>query len=214
MLALLEGRFKRMLQMQLRVYEGTQRLGKIDKSKRTRAVDIESNKLSFQEKKIVLEADRTLNLLLEEGSSVAFPEVVEQMRDDMEQVGERLAKTRVDQVTQGLEEDIIETLKELIEALQKAQQDQENKKNQQRPPSNSQPQDQPLVDILAELKMIRSLQLRVNRRTKRYSRMLTEPDKPLAQAEDADLQNALHRLAERESKIQRITRDIVLGKNQ
>ena len=68
--------------------------------------------------------------------------------------------------------------------------------------------------MLAELKMIRSLQLRVNRRTKRFARMLSDPDKPLAQAEDGDLQTALQKLADREAKIQRITRDIVLGKNK
>ena len=47
------------------------------------------------------------------------------MRDDMEEVSARLDQTKVDRITQGLEEEIIGTLEELIEALQKAQQDME-----------------------------------------------------------------------------------------
>jgi len=212
MLALLEGRFRKMLEMQLKTYEGTMRLGKIPKDKRTRAVDIRATKLAFDERKITAEADRALTLLLEEGSSIAFPEVVEQMRDDMQEVGARLAETKVDRITQGLEEEIIATLEELIEALQKAQQDMDKKKS--RPSRPSRPGEMPLVDILAELKMIRSLQFRVNSRTKRYSRLLDDVEDPVGQATDKDLRQALRKLGERERRLQRITRDIVLGKNK
>ena len=71
-----------------------------------------------------------------------------------------------------------------------------------------------LVDELAELKMIRSLQLRINKRTKRYARLLDDIDDPVGQAKDGDLQEALQKLAEREESIHRITREIVLGKNK
>ncbi|HAY82747.1 MAG TPA: hypothetical protein DCY79_23305, partial [Planctomycetaceae bacterium] len=77
-----------------------------------------------------------------------------------------------------------------------------------------QQQDQPLVDMIAELKMIRSLQLRVNKRTQRYARLLQDEDDPAGQAEDKDLQSALQDLSDRESRIYQITRDIVLGKNK
>ncbi|HAA68848.1 MAG TPA: hypothetical protein DCE55_06910 [Planctomycetaceae bacterium] len=62
--------------------------------------------------------------------------------------------------------------------------------------------------------MIRALQLRVNRRTKSYSRILVNPDDPVGQAKDPDLQNSLRELSQREARIQRITRDLVLGKNR
>jgi hypothetical protein len=71
-----------------------------------------------------------------------------------------------------------------------------------------------LVDALAELRMIRSLQWRVNQRTQRYSRLLDNVEDPIGQALDEDLRRAIGKLADRESRIQRITRDIVLGKNR
>ena len=62
--------------------------------------------------------------------------------------------------------------------------------------------------------MIRSLQLRVNSRTKRYARLLDDPEDPVGQAVQDDLRVAIGKLSELESRIQRITRDIVLGKNR
>ncbi|MCO6456554.1 MAG: hypothetical protein J5I93_14750 [Pirellulaceae bacterium] len=213
MLALLEERFTKMLKEQIKVYEGTLRLGQIPADKRDRNVDISAGKLSFQERKIAVDADRALTLLLEEGSSIAFPEAVEQMRDDMEQVVERLAETKVDRITQGIEEDIIKALEEMVAALQKAQQDLEESQPGQ-PGQPGQPSDPPLVDQIAELKMIKALQLRVNTRTQRYARLLDDENDPVGQATDDDLRSALNRLAEREQRIQQVTRDIVLGKNK
>jgi hypothetical protein len=56
----------------------------------------------------------------------------------------------------------------MIDALKEAR-----RKNGERPPDDKKPgppQDPKLVDRLAELKMIRSMQVRVNARTKVYSR--------------------------------------------
>ena len=85
---------------------------------------------------------------------------------------------------------------------------------QQQQQQQQQQQDPSLVDELAELKMIRSLQMRINKRTKRYARLLEDIDDPVGQAKDTDLQEALQKLAEREESIHRITREIVLGKNK
>ena len=62
--------------------------------------------------------------------------------------------------------------------------------------------------------MIRSLQLRVNSRTRRYAQLLDDFDDPIGQATESELKQAIEKLAEREEKIQQITRDIVLGKNK
>ena len=177
-------------------------------------LDIEAGKLSFAERKIVVEAHKCLNLLREEASSVAFPETVDQMREDMETVAERLSRSQVGQITQGLEEDILEALDEMIEALHRAQQEQEQRKNQPPAQGQSDPGDMPLVDALAEIRMIKALQLRINRRTNRYSRMLDDIDDPVGQSQDADLVEALGQLSVRESKLHRITRDLSLGKNK
>lgn len=213
MLALLESRFRKMLDMELRIYEATKRLDRVPQPDRGRDFAIQANNLSNDQRKVAMEADRALTLLREEGSSVAFPETVEQMRDEMVVVAERLAELKTNFLTQEAEEEIIATLEELIAALQKALQDQEQRR-QQPMPSPSQSQEQPLVDMLAELKMIRSLQMRVNTRTQRYARLLADMDDPVGQVTDAELVEALRQLAERERKVTEITRNIVLEKNK
>ena len=106
---------------------------------------------------------------------MAFPETVSLMRDDMQQVAQRLSEVKVGTLTQGLEQDIIEALEEMIAALDKAIKDLEKKKTPpgQSPPAG-QPGDPPLVDKLAELKMIRALQMRINRRTLRYGQIMED----------------------------------------
>ena len=85
---------------------------------------------------------------------------------------------------------------------------------QQQQQQQQQQEDQPLVNKIAELKMIRALQIRVNKRTNRYARLLEDIDDEVGQATDVDLQRSLEDLSDREARIQEITRDIVLEKNQ
>ena len=212
-LAQLESRFQKMLEMQLRVNERTIQLSGY--SAEDRVLDIEASKLSFQEKRIVVEADKALTLLREEGSSVAFPETVDQMRDDMQQVVERLAQSKVGIITQGLEDDIVQSLEEMIEALQLAQEEQEERKaNQQQGNPMGAANEMPLVNAIAELKMIKSLQLRINKRTNRYAQLLDNIEDPAGQADDNELIEALQGLSQRELRVQEITHNIAIGKNK
>ena len=215
-LAMLEGRFRRMLEKQLDIFESTKRLDKITPDERGRQVDIQASKLGFDESKLAVEADKALLLLHEEGSSVAFPETVEMMRDDMQQVADRLSSTKIGTITQGIEEEIITALEEMIAALQQAQQDLEEKKQeeQQQQGNPTQPGEEPLVDQIAELKMIRALQMRVNTRTTRYSQLLDNSDDIVGQTDDEELRTSLMQLGERQDRIQEVTRDIVTGKNK
>ena len=153
-------------------------------------------------------AAKVLALLKEEGSSIAFPEAVIQLREDMLIVARRLERVEVEEVTLGIEKDIIESLEEILEALQKELEKSKDKK-QQPPPPPGQPQDQALVDALAELKMLRSLQYRVNRRTKQLGRLVEGE-----QAADSDLIEQLRGLSQRQSKIQQHTYDLATGRNR
>ncbi|MBX3412086.1 MAG: hypothetical protein KF708_05155 [Pirellulales bacterium] len=209
MLAMLEARFRAMLAEQIEIYEGTLRLDRTPEQARSRGFEIESGRLSRRESVLSGEAEKTLHLLTEEGSAVAMPEAVMQMRDDMEQVVVRLGGAKVDELTQGIEEDIIAALEEMLAAIKKAQQEQEQKQSQPPPPAGE-PGEPPLIDKIAELKMIRSLQLRVNKRTERYSKLVDEE----GQTEQAELLEALLDLAAREQRIHKATRDIAVGRNQ
>ena len=131
------------------------------------------------------------------------------MRDDVQQIVERLAAAKVGRLTQNTEEDVLAALKELIEALKKAQKDLDSKKKPLGRPMAGRPQDPPLVDILAELKMIRALQMRVNTRTARYGKLIDGE-----QADKSEIVDALRRLGQRQERIYRVTHDLQIGKNQ
>lgn len=209
-LALLEARFRKMLELQVEVHDGTKLLSDQKTDDRDRNDEIEAGRLSRKEALIVVEVDAALTVLREEGSSVAFPEAIGQMREDMEQVVLRLSQAKADEITVGIEEEIIAALEEMIAALEKAQKDQQEKQQQQQQQADES-QEPPLVDAIAELKMIRSLQMRVNNRTARYAKMVEGEE---GQAEKAELIEALQKLSERETRIFKTTRDIVLGKNK
>jgi hypothetical protein len=205
----LAARFRKMLELQNQVYEGTVRLDRVAEAERDHDDEIESARLSRQESQIVNEADKALLLLHEEGSSVAFPEALEQMRGDMRQITERLGAVKVDRITQGLEEDVIAALEEVIATLERAIKDLEKKKTPpgQQPPAGEQAEP-PLVDKIAELKMIRSLQVRIYKRTQRYGEMIEGE-----QAETAELLDALKDLAERQQRVYQATADLEKGRN-
>lgn len=207
-LALLEARFLKMLHMQREVLEGTVRLDKVPEEDRTHNHEIESGRLSTREVEIVVEADKALLLLREDGTAAAFPEAVVQVRQDMQQVVQRLAEGKVNSITQSLEEEIVAALEEMIEAFKQAQKKLDDQRQKQGPQGGD-PNDMAIVDALAELKMIRTLQMRVNTRTQRYSKLIQGE-----QTESAELLEALRRLAEREERIHQITRDLELGKNR
>jgi hypothetical protein len=209
LLVLLEARLRKMLEMQNQVYDETKKLDKSAESVPQHELEIASASLSRQEDQIAGEADRALMLLQEDGSSVAFPEALQQAREDMKTVSDRLKRVKTEKVTQALEEDIIATLEETLAALQKALKDLRDKKSQPQQGGGGEPGEQALVDQLAELRMILALQNRVNQRTLFYDEILQGQ-----QADDPELLEALDGLAERQEQIWRATHDLDQGTNQ
>ncbi len=208
-LTLLETRLKKMQQMQRTVYEDTLRLAKIPENDRTHDHTVESTRLSRRESDIVLEADKTLLLLREDGTAVALPGVLSQARDDMQRVTLLLGKGDVSPLTQSVEEDILAALEEMIAAVEKALKDldDEEKKMEMQQQSMAD-QDPALIDLLTEIKMIRSTQLRINNRTQRIGKLITGES-----AEKPDLMEMLKDLSRQQAAIRQITRDIATGKN-
>ncbi|MDA0832530.1 MAG: hypothetical protein O3A29_04550 [Planctomycetota bacterium] len=205
----LEARFQRMLALQTAVYTGTVALHKNVSEEQSARHHTRSIKLARDEDAIILEAEKALTLLRDEGTSVAFPEAVEQIRDDMSLVSRRLGRAQTDDQTIGYEEDIIAALKEMIEALQNEIEKAKEQKQQQQQNQQSQPQDNSLVEKIAEMKMLRSLQLRINRRTKDLGKLSQEE-----QASDPDIIDQLRQLSRRQARLQQATHDIVTGKNK
>jgi hypothetical protein len=224
LLAALQARCQHMLALQIAVRDGTVDLDKVIQGnpdqKPTRADDQASLGLADKEEDIVKEAKAALRLIEAEGSAVAFAEVFQQVLTDMINVHGRLRKTDVGVVTVTIENDIIATLKEMIEALKKARQDNQSKGG--KPGQGGMPQDQRLIDLIAELKMIRSMQLRVNARTEVYGKQYEgeQAPPPLAAKDDKQrehyemIQRELKDLAGRQEKIGKVTHDIATGKNE
>jgi len=208
-LVALEARFKKMLAMQLMIYHDTVRLSKASEAEKSSA-QARAVKLSQDENEIAIEAEKALIMLKEEGSSIAFPEAVSGIRHDLQTLVGWLRDAQVGELTQSVEKDVIEALEELVEALQKEMEKADDKKKQQQQQQQQQDgNEKPLVDQLGELKMLRSLQYRVNRRTKQLGRSFDGE-----QAQKEDVVQQLHDLSGRQSRIQQATSDLVKGKNK
>ncbi|MBC8113934.1 MAG: hypothetical protein H7062_06130, partial [Candidatus Saccharimonas sp.] len=208
-LAALEARFRDMLLKQEAVNNGTLGIHAVPIDKRSDRHRNRAVELARNEDEISLLAAKALTLLKEEGSSVAFPEAVEQIRDDMLTVARRLERTDVGEITQNIEADIVESLREILEAMQKELEKLKDQKQQQQQQQQEEKKPSRLVNKLAELKMLRSLQYRVNRRTKQMGRLVDGE-----QALDADVVSQLRQLSERQAKVQRATHDLATGKNE
>ena len=210
-LKMLEERFRAMLEQQIRVNESTNKLALTPKEARTTEFEISANRLAGDQKIIATAAGRALLLLKEDGTSIAFPVTVEEMQQDMIQVANRLSAAKVNTVTQEIEADIVETLNELIEALEIIQKENEEQDQQQQDSQQQQgqPGDEPLVDRIAELKMLKSLQQRIFKRHQRYSKYLDDPDDPVGVSQEPDVVAALERLAGRQAQLTEITRQLV-----
>jgi hypothetical protein len=211
-LAQLEGRFRKMLERELKIKQQTESLSRVVPEQRRADFEIKAGKLAGEQNSIATEASRALLLLREDGSSIAFPQTVEEMKLDMQQVARRLGESRVGPITIEIENDIIETLNDLVKALASAQK--ENEKANSRPggPGGSMsPGDLPLVNQLAEIRMLRALQDRIYRRHTRYSKMIDNPDDPVGETDDPEIRSALQRLTQKQKQLTEIAKEIVAG---
>lgn len=199
----LEERFKLMLQMQLELNSKTVSLAAAEKTESEIAID--SFSLASLQKKGMLEADKALLMLNEEGSSFAVAGTLRQIRSDMEQIKARLEVAKIDSITNALQEDVAGGLNDLVAALQTEQK--ENEKNQNRPaPSGDtttqQVDQRPLLQKIAELKIIRQVQLRINSRHKLYANKLKGDT---SSEENETLAGLTKELSERQKLLQEMT---------
>jgi len=226
----LQDRCDEMLRLQVQVYDGTKetevRVQKNEDKKPDRAQLQTIGKLAVTENEIVKMASTAIQMIEAEGSAEAFAVVFKQVRNDMVTVADRLRVNQdTGEFTQKIEEDIIASLKEMIEALKKAKQESQQRKSKpsDSPPQQQKPQDQQLVDLIAQLKLIRSMQVRVNGRTVDYSKFYPEAEQapvpgtvqdPKKQKELETVHKELKNLADNQETIQKVITDIAKGKNK
>ncbi|MEQ9408531.1 MAG: hypothetical protein RIK87_12425 [Fuerstiella sp.] len=196
-LAALEARFQRLLALQTQIYETTVDLATTPRKDWLDTAVSECRELAQQQADLTRECSQTTALLREDGTSVSIVVAVEDIEVDMATIAGRLQETKVGTLTQSIETDVIEALKELIEATQQEMQEmksEERRQQQQQSPEQKKP---PLVELMAEIRVLRSLQLRVNRRTRQVHDLTREGDP----SEVQDLQDQLIELAGRQDRL-------------
>jgi hypothetical protein len=213
-LSMLEARFRKMMEREIKIRDQTMALNAVLPEQRRADFEIKAGKLSSEQSSIATEASRALLLLREDGSSVAFPQTVSEMKLDMEQVASRLSTSKVGDMTIEIENDIIETLGYLADALAQAQK--ENEANSGRgkgKPGGGRPGESSLVGKIAEIRMLRALQDRIFRRHSRYAKLLDDPNDPIGITNDPDILSALRRLTAKQMQLTEITKEIVESLN-
>ncbi len=215
----LETRLRSMLRAEKAVLSGCEKLAAAAASLaggetggQIRERELEAARLSREQSAVAADAAKALVLVRDDGSAVAIPEALEQVRLDCLQSASRLGRGDVGGTTRGIVQDVVTSLEEMLAALERAQREQSQKRDEgQGGGRPAQPGEQPLVDKLSELKMIRTLQMRINTRTKRFSQLLADG---VEQAEEPELADAIRRLAERQVKVERAARDIATGRTE
>jgi len=207
LLVQLETRLRGMLKAERGVLTDAERLAAAA-APSDRERQLEAARLGREQAAITAEAGKALVLLRDDGSAVAIPQALEQVHEDSGQAAGRLARGDTGRDTVGLLGEIVTGLEEMLAAVERARADQQDAAAKPGGGRSGEAGEQPLVDKLAELKMLRSLQARVNGRTQRLARLLDEGD---AAVDHAALRAALMRLAGRQREIERAARDIVEG---
>ncbi|MEM7457658.1 MAG: hypothetical protein AAF456_25235, partial [Planctomycetota bacterium] len=170
-LARLEARFREMLERQSVASVMTVELD----DKRTslgelrRRDELVMLRIATEEREISELGQQAYDLLLEDGTSDVFPEIVQVIREDLNRIAGYLEDGRTDELTQLVQKDVEATIEQLIEALKEAKKDSDGGGGGGGGGGGS--EEQPLLKRSAEYKMLKFRQIRINRRTQQIERI-------------------------------------------
>ncbi|MFP4104905.1 MAG: hypothetical protein ACLFVU_02350 [Phycisphaerae bacterium] len=133
-----------------------------------RAEELKLAELSAAEGELGEEVDKVRSLLVKEGSTVVFPAVLQEVNEDLNNVQKLLADQHAGPLTQTIQKEIERNLQEMIDAIRKelAERKQKKKGGGAGQGQGGGGGKKPLVPPVAELKMLRALQLQINSRTR------------------------------------------------
>lgn len=213
LLVRLETRIRSMLRAERGILSGIDKLTVDQPGSTARERELESARLGREQDTITSDAARALTLVRDDGSAVAIPEALEQIRADSLRAASQLKRAATGSLTRATVADLVSGLEELLAALEQAEREQQERQQQKNPAGGrpAEPGEQPLVDTIAELKMLRTLQSRINRQTGRFSQLLNENAE---QAAEPELLEALGKLASRQERIERAAHDIASGRTE
>lgn len=210
-LARLEDQFRQMLEQQLKINQSTLQLDQIPTQVRGADHEIGAARLAGDQRKNAVAAARAVMILRDDATSIALAVTVEQLNDDMQSVADLLVSGSVGTTTQQLEADIVESLEMLVDSVVQAQQDVQ-KQQAESSPANSDSAaegEMPLVDQIAELKMLKGLQERILRRHRQISQQFQLQDATFGEIEDQQARERLQKLESQQLRLFEITREMV-----
>lgn len=165
-LAALEARFRALLTREQDVRAAAARLAPRREAGWTRDDQADLDRAVEEQHAITVDCESALRILRDEGTTVVVPELVAAIHTDMGQVGERLSAGDVSQATRSLIQDVVDALQELLGAIEAKQADNENhQQNQGQQQQGGSSEKQPLLPGSAELRLLRSSQVRINARS-------------------------------------------------
>jgi len=205
MLASLEARFQRMLIVETQIHEGTTALAAVPQKDWLELSYGRCRELAQQQTELARECAQTVLLIREDGTSSAILLAAEDIESDMTSVAEWMQQSNVSELTISVQRDILDSLKQLVETMQREMQQMQERQQQDEQQQQQQGQQQsPLVDLIAEIRVLRNLQLQVNRRTKQVDGLLERA----SDGERAVLQKQVSELAERQQKLWESAKDL------
>ncbi len=163
-----------------------------------RADRITIRRLSQEESELATMAENALTLIEEDGSTVSFPVIVSDLHESLLQIANRIEQQDTGDATQSMQKDVEKTLEELIEALKIARQ---GGGGAGQGGGNCKPA---LLPCTAELKLLRQLQLRINRRTVDF-----EQARPQGAELEAGQQSEIKRIAGLQKNVSGMVREII-----
>ena len=131
-----------------------------------RPEQLKLTEMSNGEGRLAADIKRIRDMLLKEGNTVVFPEVLREVRGDLQDVQKLLSSQDAGPFAQGLQQEIERSLQEMIDAIRKELAERRRKQQGGGGQCQGGGGKQPLVPPIAELKMLRTLQLGINRRTR------------------------------------------------
>ncbi len=168
-LARLEGRFREMYDRQkvatamtIDLDDKKVSLGPLNRRDQLLLLRIATDELDISEV-----GQQAYDLLLEDGTSVVFPEALQDLRMDLDRVAQLLYDEHTNRLTQLLQKEIEAGILDLLDSLEEAKKDGESGGGGGGGGGGK----QPLLKKSAELKILRMQQQRLNRRTRRVEQL-------------------------------------------
>lgn len=170
-----------------------------------RPEQIQLAELSRGEGKLAEDVETVRQILVNEGNSVVFTEVLGDVRADMKDVQKLLDAKDPGTLTQAVQKEIEQSLQDMIDAVRKELAERRKKADGDGGGGDGGGGGgkKPLVPPIAELKMIRTMQIGIKRRTASLNKQVNDSKLP---AEQAKTEHG--KLSRRQEKVRKITEEL------